>query len=370
MCSTAMNTMSKAFRPSFRALSDPRRGIITSSASKMNGDIKQPVFKRGASVQLLTSMRQDVSKMDDSLYYHQLSFAESFTTSASARSAKNLQGIPENQEELITAAKIIETVDELIRLKDKSISSLTIERLTKKFIEQYENVDDKDEVLVYLATNLKINEAALKEKAREVCNVDDPDPEQLTKAELQLRNVLDPPYNWLYTRVAQVSPQGVKFLSDLRADALNILASKKALTNEHRLALKAMSGHLKDLLAHWFSAGLLDLEQITWQSPCAMLQKVSDYEAVHPVRNWTDLKARVGPYRRCFVLTHRCMPGEPIVVLHVALTTEISSSIGSVVKHHRKVVNIGLLLLSKSSIHSWRFHNQSVHVSQGSFIDI
>merc|ERR1711860_134446 len=29
------------------------------------------------------------------------------------------------------------------------------------------------------------------------------------------------------------------------------------------------------------------------------------------------------------------MPGEPIVVLHVALTTEISASIASVVKHHR-----------------------------------
>ena len=45
----------------------------------------------------------------------------------------------------------------------------------------------------------------------------------------------------------------------------------------------------------------------------------------------------MGPYRRCFVFTHRSMPGEPIVVLHVALTTEISSTIASVVKHHRKV---------------------------------
>ena len=40
-------------------------------------------------------------------------------------------------------------------------------------------------------------------------------------------------------------------------------------------------------LSHWFSAGLLTLEQVTWSSPCAMLQKVSDYEANHPLRNWT-----------------------------------------------------------------------------------
>ncbi len=31
------------------------------------------------------------------------------------------------------------------------------------------------------------------------------------------------------------------------------------------------------------------------------------------------------------------MPGEPIVVLHVALTTEISKNISALVKHHRKV---------------------------------
>ena len=50
-----------------------------------------------------------------------------------------------------------------------------------------------------------------------------------------------------------------------------------------------------------------------------------------------DLKSRVGPYRRCFVYTHRSMPGEPIVMLHVALTTDIVSNIASVVKHHRKI---------------------------------
>lgn len=51
------------------------------------------------------------------------------------------------------------------------------------------------------------------------------------------------------------------------------------------------------------------------------------YEAVHPVRNWTDLKRRVGPYRRCYAFTHAAMPGEPLVVLHVALTEDISNNI-------------------------------------------
>ncbi|CAG0883604.1 unnamed protein product [Darwinula stevensoni] len=95
--------------------------------------------------------------------------------------------------------------------------------------------------------------------------------------------------------------------------------------------LRAMDHALKETLTLWFSVGFLTLERVTWNSPCAMLQKISEYEAVHPVRNWTDLKRRVGPYRRCFVYTHHSMPGEPIVVLHTALTNEISQSIASIV---------------------------------------
>ena len=165
------------------------------------------------------------------------------------------------------------------------------------------------------------------------------DKEILLRSESQLRQILDPDYNWLFSKIAQVSGNGVKFLCDFRADMLSILHQKN-LTNDERSAVRTMSGHLKDLLSHWFSAGLLELEQITWQSSCSMLQKISDYEAVHPIKNWTDLKSRVGPYRRCFVFNHRSMPGEPIVVLHVALTTEISSTIRSVVKQHRKVRNV------------------------------
>lgn len=95
----------------------------------------------------------------------------------------------------------------------------------------------------------------------------------------------------------------------------------------------------------WFSVGFLHIERITWESACDILQKVtlfvlnalftfymlermlnlfgnlqvSDYEAIHPMRNWLDLKRRVGPYRRCYIFTHPSMPREPLVVLHTAL---------------------------------------------------
>ncbi len=74
-----------------------------------------------------------------------------------------------------------------------------------------------------------------------------------------------------------------------------------------------MSDNLRDLLATWFATGLLNVERITWQSPCEigrilnvylpikmidfLVQRISEYEAVHPIRTWTDLKRRLGPHR-------------------------------------------------------------------------
>ena len=114
--------------------------------------------------------------------------------------------------------------------------------------------------------------------------------------------------------------------------------------------LKLLSDQLKTLLDLCFSIGFLKLTRITWNSPCSMLQKVqpkfwnlfitlisklikplflkiSEYEAVHPIKSWIDIKRRVGPYRRCYVFTHSSLPNEPLAILHIALTEDISSKI-------------------------------------------
>ena len=58
------------------------------------------------------------------------------------------------------------------------------------------------------------------------------------------------------------------------------------------------------MLGLWFGVGFLELERITWKSPCDLMEKVADYEGVHPVRNVNDLRTRVGPYRRCYAFLH------------------------------------------------------------------
>uniref|UniRef100_T1JCC3 Malonyl-CoA decarboxylase C-terminal domain-containing protein n=1 Tax=Strigamia maritima TaxID=126957 RepID=T1JCC3_STRMM len=147
--------------------------------------------------------------------------------------------------------------------------------------------------------------------------------------EEKLRKALTPQYHWLFSQIGRLEG-GVKFLVDMRSQILaEIETHDKEDTSIYYL--RALNSALKELLALWFSVGFLNLERVTWQSSCDMLQKVSDYEAVHPMRNWTDLKRRVGQYRRCFVFTHSSMPREPIVVLHTALTNEISKSIQGIV---------------------------------------
>jgi malonyl-CoA decarboxylase len=92
-----------------------------------------------------------------------------------------------------------------------------------------------------------------------------------------------------------------------------------------------MSSTLKTLFSKWFSVSL-QLARVTLDSSQEqLLQRVAALEAVHPVRDQAELEARVGKYRRCFVFTHPGLPGEPLVIFHVALTEEIESSLSDLI---------------------------------------
>ena len=117
----------------------------------------------------------------------------------------------------------------------------------------------------------------------------------------------------------------LKGITSLPPLQLTIKTLKKS--NAPTYLLEELNIHLKSVLSQWFSPQLMKLRHVTWQSPCDILEKVSEYEAVHPLRHWKDLKHRVGRNRRCFIFTHKAIPREPIVVLHAALTREPSSKI-------------------------------------------
>jgi malonyl-CoA decarboxylase len=136
--------------------------------------------------------------------------------------------------------------------------------------------------------------------------------------EEQLRDLLISPRLKLL-RQFNTLPQGIKFLVDLRKDLLAFCRDDAQLVPLDR--------EIRRLLATWFDVGLLEMHQIDWQSPAALLEKLVAYEAVHEIHSWQDLRHRLHMDRRCYGFFHPSMPDEPLIFVEVALTNGISGSI-------------------------------------------
>jgi malonyl-CoA decarboxylase len=124
-------------------------------------------------------------------------------------------------------------------------------------------------------------------------------------------------------------PQGVKFLVDLRADLLRFL------NDDPELA--ALDRELEARLTAWFDVGFLELRRITWNSPAQLLEKLIEYEAVHEIRSWTDLKNRLDSDRRCYAFFHPRMPLEPLIFVEVALTDRLADNVQALLDEHAPV---------------------------------
>jgi malonyl-CoA decarboxylase len=137
-------------------------------------------------------------------------------------------------------------------------------------------------------------------------------------AEIELKNALTPPRIILLTQFSSL-PNGLKLLIDMRAILL-------ARAREDQRLCK-LSLDIKELLGAWFDIGMLDLQEITWNSPAALLEKLIEYEAVHEIRSWGDLRSRLDSNRLCFAFFHNKMPSEPLIFVEVALVNKLSVNI-------------------------------------------
>ncbi|XP_033215871.1 malonyl-CoA decarboxylase, mitochondrial-like isoform X2 [Belonocnema kinseyi] len=219
-----------------------------------------------------------------------------------------------------------EELKEIIGFKDTDISNWIVEAKVKSLCYKYSLLPKmkRENLLSTLASEYAVDHTVICHMSQKLACTELNNQSQLITRERSLRNLLTPPYHWLFTRMGRLE-NGIKFLVDLRTDLLQLISET---TESNKITiLQELNTILRDLLLVWFSVGFLHLERITWQSSCDILQKISDYEAIHPMRNWTDLKRRVGPYRRCFVFTHPSMPREPLVVLHTALCDTIPDSV-------------------------------------------
>jgi malonyl-CoA decarboxylase len=89
----------------------------------------------------------------------------------------------------------------------------------------------------------------------------------------------------------------------------------------------AMDADLTHLFRSWFNRGFLTLQRIDWQTSAVVLERLIQYEAVHQIQGWRDLRRRLEADRRCYALFHPALPQEPLIFIEVALTRMVVAQV-------------------------------------------
>ena len=183
------------------------------------------------------------------------------------------------------------------------------------------DTDQKAAFFSHLNDHLDVDVDAIKTAAEAYGT--DPSPANMET----LMTVSEPKRQELLRRLNQGSDATNRIVS-MRKDLLGMLRENPA--------LRRTDLDFDHLLASWFNRGFLVLRQISWATPANILEKIIEYEAVHAINDWDDLRGRIEPEdRRCFAFFHPSMPDEPLVFVEVALSKGIPDSIQSVLSQSR-----------------------------------
>ncbi|OFZ86601.1 MAG: hypothetical protein A2W21_08490 [Betaproteobacteria bacterium RBG_16_66_20] len=142
----------------------------------------------------------------------------------------------------------------------------------------------------------------------------DPTPQNL----IHLQEVIDTARQELFRRL-NMAPGGTQALVEMRRQLLRGLKKHPAWS--------AIDADLLHLFRSWFNRGFLRLERIDWRTSAIVLEKLIQYEAVHAVQGWPDLRRRLAADRRCFGFFHPQLPDEPLIFIEVALTHGLSAQV-------------------------------------------
>ncbi len=146
-----------------------------------------------------------------------------------------------------------------------------------------------------------------------------------------LRNSVEPRRMELLRRLNHV-PGATAELVQMRACLLDHIQDHPELSR--------IDVDFQRLFAAWFNRGFLILQEINWQTPANVLEKIIAYEAVHAINSWQALRSRLLPSdRKCFAFFHPAMLDEPLIFVEVALTQANPHDIRSILSEDRALVN-------------------------------
>jgi malonyl-CoA decarboxylase len=182
----------------------------------------------------------------------------------------------------------------------------------------YQTLDAANRTLFFqaLASEFDVDAAAVIDAATQYQS--DPCPEQLNL----LTKSVEAPRVKLFRRM-NMAPDATAVLVKMRGDLLDQMTELPA--------LKSVDSDLKHQFISWFNRGFLELRVIDWNSPAAVLERIIQYESVHAIQGWEDLRSRLRENRMCFAFFHPAMPDDPLVFVEVALTAGIPDAIAPLI---------------------------------------
>ena len=208
------------------------------------------------------------------------------------------------------SAVIIQTTEALLRLRGEAAAASLATQLVRRF----DALDDAgvDRYLTYLLHELGPDSAAI-DRAIVGYQTEPSQDAMADLADATESRRLD------LFRTINTTTSGIDFLLTMRSALLDRRTSLPE--------LRPVERDLTHLLQSWFNRGFLTLRQLDWQTPAHILEKLIEYEAVHEIAGWNDLRRRLAPDRRSFGFFHPSLPDEPIIFVEVALTEGMASSI-------------------------------------------
>ncbi len=245
--------------------------------------------------------------------------SDSGTKTAQRRSTRErLDGTLRHKEEALSPRVLRRTLQELQSIVDPRVSEVEGGRRAQGVAGWYAKATPEQRRDCWLLmseqfmANPEVVKAAQAKYAAMVGSADE------AAAEVRLRKATVSPRRRLLQRFS-VFPEGIRFLVDMRAQMLPHLRFDKR--------LQALDVEMEYMFTTWFDIGFLELRRISWDSPASMIEKLIQYEAVHDIKSWADLKNRLDSDRRCYGFFHPRLPDEPLIFVEVALLDEIAHSI-------------------------------------------
>ena len=146
--------------------------------------------------------------------------------------------------------------------------------------------------------------------------------------QLELHAASEPHRQELFRRL-NLAPGGTGELVAMRENLLSLLNKNPN--------LNVVDADLAHLFTSWFNRGFLVIKKIDWNTSATILEKIIQYEAVHTIHNWDELRRRIDPSdRHCYGFFHPALIDEPLIFVEVALTNNISSAINPILCSERK----------------------------------